>query len=277
MSFHRIRTKFNFFCKFELVKPTAQLFIFCTYCLSMSCQTVPADVTPNIVESAPAAVDKKPSECPVADAVCTEEFNPSVCTAPAHESKAKDHEALRTWGQNPCIGKAKMAKLACARGLEPSALGPIECVPDPSGGRCPPTPSVCIQVFIPSLCTVDSYNGQALTSDQKLRARGSNACVSTNKLHQLACELNLNPEYLENITCVTDKTGGECPVKSHGCGAGGEETVCQVKKYAGAELTQPLASKGKNPCVAKWELTRLACKMNMKPSQLEDVVCGEEN
>jgi hypothetical protein len=177
------------------------------------------------------------------------------------------------WANNACLGKQKLNSLACDQKLLPSHLGEVQCVPDTSGGNCPPPPVPCSAGGKPMTCAAESYGGQKLTGDLSLSAAGVNECAATAALWLAACRQNLNPKQLQGITCHPDASNGECPPSSPPCSGPNRGAHCTARRLGGRILAKPLEANGDTACEAKLELARQACRQAEKPSTLDDVTC----
>lgn len=222
----------------------------------------------------PTADEAQPlTECPATEVVCSQDYDPSFCTAQSYEGRDFPESLIvRAWGTNICAGRVALAKEACARGFNPSGLGVVQCVPDASGGNCPAASVVCGEEEEPTLCTAGTYGDQKLASGQ-LKAWGLNPCLARAALAATACSKNLNPIALGDVQCGVDPQGGECPPMEAFCKDSPREATCEAKKLLGRPLTTPLTTRGNGSCEANQRLLRLACSQGIKPSDIEDIVC----
>lgn len=216
----------------------------------------------------------EPAECPVGSVACSSEYDPVMCSASAYSGKAVDGDArIVAWGTNACTGRIALEKEACRLELRPSKLGNIQCVPDASDGNCPPESVACPDGAAPSVCTAGAYGEVELPAAKALKAWGSNACVATANLAQVACRQNLNPKALKKIFCADDPSGGECPPADVPCNEKPRRVTCKARRYAGQSMTEPIEAKAESACEAKQDLARQACKRSLRPSAIDEIVC----
>lgn len=217
---------------------------------------------------------EEPSECPVEEVVCSQEYSPALCSASSYDGRAVDVDSrVVAWGTNGCTGALGLRKQACKQGLKPSKLGQIQCVPDASDGNCPPESIACPPGNAPSVCTAKAYGDQELPDERALKAWGSNACVATANLAQVACRQNLNPKMLKQISCGDDPSAGECPIADVPCKEKPRPVRCTARKYEGKNVAEPLESRAESACEAKQDLARQACKRSLRPSSIDEIVC----
>ncbi len=217
---------------------------------------------------------EEPAECPIGSVVCSQEYTPVLCSASAYSAKAVDGDAkIVAWGSNACTGRIALQREACRLELRPSKLGQIQCVPDASDGNCPPESVPCPGSEAPSVCTANGYAEQDLPAGKELKAWGSNACVATSNLAQVACRQNLNPKALKKIVCMDDPSAGECPLSDTPCNEKPRRVTCNARKYAGKSLAEPMEAIAESACEAKRELARQACKRSLRPSAIDEIVC----
>lgn len=213
-------------------------------------------------------------ECPVPDAVCPTDYAPVLCTTNSYRGRTlPEHHVLMAWGNNTCQAKLSLQREACRRNMLPSVLGRHECVPDPSAGHCPPVSLPCPEGHTPSVCSASGYAAQDLKGEQVIRAWGRSACDATQRLHLAACRRHLDPTLLRKIACGNDASDGECGLPEAECEDSSKETVCVAGIADGKKLAVPLEASGPSACAAKQALARLACRQDLKPSRLDQVVC----
>lgn len=237
-----------------------------------------APAPPPSVVMPPPATPQAP-ECPVPDAICSMEYEPVVCSAAAYRGRSLAEEAaVMAWGNNPCQGNLNLAREACHRGMLPSALGRSQCVPDGSNGQCPPAGPMCPPEpnAQPTVCTAATYGDQQLSAAQALKAWGIGNCVASFHLQMEACRASLDPKQLKNVTCVPDPTHGECPYQAPTCDDPPRYALCTAASAGGGVLAQPIGAEGHSVCEAKQALARLACRLDLKPSTLDQIVCKFE-
>ena len=183
----------------------------------LSCQTS-NNGTPALDSSETAAATAAPkgvtgpihiSECPAKNGSCTKELIPVMCSASVYAGQSVKHEdRLVVWGSNQCIGLAKLGVEACKNALQPSLLSQMQCVPDASGGHCPPPQAACPNTVKPVTCTAQTYRNEALSASQRMTVAGSNECLARARLKVDACRANLDPFMLKKIFC-------ESQIKNH--------------------------------------------------------------
>lgn len=216
----------------------------------------------------------EPEECPVEAVICSQEYNPVMCSASAYSGKAVDGDAkIVAWGSNVCKGQVALQREACRLELRPSKLDSVQCVPDASDGNCPPESVACPEGDAPSVCSANAYGDQDLPAQNALKAWGSNACVATANLAQVACRQNLNPKALKKVVCMDDPSAGECPPPDTPCNEKARRVTCKARKYGGKGMTEPLEAKAESACEAKQALARQACKRSLRPSAIDEIVC----
>jgi hypothetical protein len=202
------------------------------------------------------------------------EQDPVLCTASSYRDRPLAADAVVAWGQNPCHGRVMLAKEACRLSMRPSQLGQVQCVPDSSGGNCPPPEPACpAGDGKPTECIAATYGAQELTSAQRVEGRGAGRCLAEADLRLAACRLNLDPIALGGIACTPDPTAGECPPKDTPCGDLARKTTCEALRAGGQNLPQPLEAKGDSECAARQALARLACRGDVRPGSLQGVTC----
>ncbi len=142
------------------------------------------------------------AECPGRAPICTKEYAPVICTFSVYAGRPlKASERLVTWGSNACVGTGRLYQEACKNLMQPRLIGQLQCVPDASGGRCPPHQTKCTQSLKPSICTANAYGKEQLSADQKIIAMESNECLARAKLKMDACRANLDPSLLTKVYC----------------------------------------------------------------------------
>jgi hypothetical protein len=211
----------------------------------------------------------EPEECPIGAVVCSQEYDPVLCSAGTYAGQVVDQEArLVAWGTNACSGKIALQKEACRLNLRPSKLGQVQCVPDASEGNCPPESLPCPDSTAPTVCTANAYGDQNLPAEKAIKAWGSNA-----NLAQVACRQNLNPKALKKIVCTDDPSAGECPPPDKPCHEKERRVTCKARKYDGKPVKEPMEAKADSACEAKKDLARQACKRSLRPSAIDEIVC----
>jgi len=215
-------------------------------------------------------------ECPAETRACSEEWNPTRCTAEGHEGEALVlYGRLMAWGDNPCLAREKLRVAACAAGVLPSQLERLSCIPDVSQGRCGTEPKPCAEepAAQPRICVLRKYAGQATAGDSALAGFGLNECLARQALDVELCGHNLDPMRIENVECAADDTGGECPPTTGRCPAGGEATKCAVVVSSASSPNLNLEANGRNLCEAQVRLRLAACRVNRRPSMLAPMTC----
>lgn len=231
--------------------------------------------------SLPTAIEKKPESsvqdngCPPKDDKCpASESWFALCTASRFNGKrlVQDH-VLQGFGQGPCRARSALKNEACRQGKSPSLMGDVVCVPDPSGGQCPPKDVACPETQEPQACSAGQYDGQKLLWELIPKAYGRNGCEAMANLKKLACQKNLQPSKLQDVHCEADPTQGECPPKDDACGTEFKPVICRIKKVGDVEMKPPLVAAAVNSCVAKIELMNMVCKRAMRPSLAVNIEC----
>ena len=191
--------------------------------LSLSCQTggngtdsAPAlsSTSPDSATPAVTMGPVPPEECPGKVPICTKEFSPVICTFSVYAGRPlKASERLVTWGSNSCVGLERLYQEACKNLMQPRLIGQMQCVPDASGGHCPPPQAKCASAVKPSVCTAHAYGREGLSPEQKMSATDANECLARARLKMEACRANLDPSQLAKISCesAAPKKSGVAP------------------------------------------------------------------
>ena len=224
---------------------------------------------------APALEDAFRHECPPPETVCSGASTPFACTAKSYNGRdLPPSKELMSWGDSSCSARQALQRDACAKGLAPSRIGRIACIPDPSEGACPPLEIECPEGDDPMICVARSYGEQKLTDAQAVRAFGMNQCLALEALKVAGCRQNLDPTKFSEMTCERNDLEGECPLpKAAPCTDPPRPALCRVFKVLGDALPKPLVATASSACLAKRELMAMACKAGIRPSQLDDLVC----
>lgn len=212
---------------------------------------------------------------------------PAKCSlSKFYGSRLPEQTDLVTWGKSICEAKTILVKEACKIGYKISKADEIACQLDTTGDSCPSTPVICEKSRAPTVCTARSYKQKQLHFSQFPKAWGSNECWARSRLKQLACQLNLKPDELADISCERDFTMGECPVNEASVCSAGEKKpktffVCEAKKFGPTELDTPLVTYGESKCEAKIALFHMACQYTdaynkLRPSLLTQINCYSE-
>jgi hypothetical protein len=185
-----------------------------------------------VVQSKPAvapAVATGP-ECPIRNTVCTMDYSPMVCSSPSYEGK-KGNAArqLIAWGANACEAKLNLQRTVCALQLLPSKLGAIQCVPDASGGHCPPKGVTCAAGGRPTDCIADTYGVQHLDADLVIKASGGNECEARANVAKEACHRNLDPEKFAEARCTAVVEKVQAPLAAPGTPSAGPTSSGETK------------------------------------------------
>ncbi len=99
----------------------------------------------------------------MAEIVCGGLEDPVVCSASSYDGNPLAGErVVMGWGSNTCSGRQALYAAACAAKLLPSRLEQVQCVPDASGGHCPPKVVDCAPDPVAASCTAGVYDGQAM-------------------------------------------------------------------------------------------------------------------
>ena len=245
-----------------------------TGCRTTGEPRVPSTGTSAAASDETLAVTPGEPECPVEDVVCGQEEEAVLCSAAVYSGRLLPLSlGVRAWGSNRCTGRVALAKEACAKGLMPSKLGQVQCVPDASGGNCPPSSVACGPEVVPSVCSAARYGDQSLSEGQVLLAWGTNPCLAKESLAALACQRNLDPNLLDEVVCGSDPQNAECPPSESLCEDAPRESACEVVRMLGTLPAQLLEATGDSTCEAKQKLMRLVCMRGLKLSDIEDVVC----
>lgn len=254
------------------------LLIWSLSALVVSCRTTTDEASP-LVATAQASegppADLSMAECPPKSVVCGQEDEPAYCTATTHAGRPLPESlVVRAWGSNSCQGRVGLARTACAQGLDPAQLGQVQCVPDASGGHCPPNSVACGPEVSPTICVAARYGAQWLSEDQALQAWGTNPCWAREALAAEACRRNLDPTALGDVACRPDPQGAECPPPEAPCDDVRRAATCAVTKVLGGRAPpEPLEAQGDGTCEARQRLMRLVCSRGLKPGDIEDIVC----
>jgi len=179
----------------------------------------PVVVSEAVVESKPAAAPAPAPavltgpECPIRNTVCTMDYSPMVCSSPSYDGKKESTaQQLIAWGANACAAKLNLHRAVCGLQLLPSKLGALQCVPDASGGHCPPKDPACAAGGKPTSCSANTYGVQHLGADLAIRASGSSECEARANVAKEACRRNLDPEKFAAAICTAVVEKAQAPV-----------------------------------------------------------------
>jgi hypothetical protein len=191
------------------------------------------------------------------------------CASPSVETGVEDLKAIPESNQPPLTGVTAV-KVASS-----DHLNQVKVKDESAGAACPPSDTVCPMNFAPVMCTASTYDGKALPEEGRIVVWGSNNCAGRLKMQKEACSRQWSPAKLGGIQCVPDATSGHCPPPAVECKPGGKSSTCVVSSFAGASLTddQKISATAANECLARQELLQAACRNNLDPTQLGDIVC----
>ncbi len=133
----------------------------------------------------------------------------------------------------------------------------------------------------PTVCVASGYNHNVFIKERNLIAAGSNPCEARKNLIKIVCASGKNPTLLENINCLPSPLEDECFQKNKpsSCEKSDKKIFCIAREYAGRELTLDLAVSGRGlgECSAMKNLKDMACRLLLKPSELDHVSCEEDH
>ena len=151
-----------------------------------------------------------PLTCPSSDYP-----NHTMCSS----QKLPTTATLHGWGTTPCLARKNLLEKACSLFSSIDPLGNISCIPDPSQGECPPIEIKCQKQGPPTFCTAHGYNGETIPQWLRPKAWGTSECEARHRLTQIACQENLRPSLLSQMTCSqkhTKKTAhAPLPTQNH--------------------------------------------------------------
>lgn len=141
--------------------------------------------------------------CPVAEPICTAEYEPHVCAAGKHGGAAiAADRPLTAWGPNSCHANLALRRAACARNLAPENLAEISCKPMESfSGDCPQRTAVCEKSSdAQHECTtsVTAESGGSI----ELSGSGTSDCEARAQLASKVCAAGFSPaESAQSVNC----------------------------------------------------------------------------
>lgn len=188
-------------------------------------------------------------------------------------------ERVYAWGPSLCQARHSLLVEACARKLEPTALGDIHCGPDSTTESCPVALKDCPAQGVASRCVANRYKDQEIPWSERPIAWGPNECKARDLMLVAACQRGLNPQELADITCAADAVPGACPPSAPLCDeTAGEPTACQVSSIGDINLKKPWVAEGATACEAQFRLKQLACRFadsskKLTPDQLGSMEC----
>jgi hypothetical protein len=227
------------------------------------------------------------SGCEQLEYRCTEpkRKNPTLCSLSKYEGGLlSSYQIIQGWGNDLCTAKHALNIEVCKQNKDPTKIGRITCIPDPSDGECPTKDLLCPDSKAPAVCQARRYNKSLLHWEQSLKGWGFNECKAKENLLKQACKSNLKPSLLGHIFCEEDYTKGKCPITQEVCSETPKEAVphtCHAEKYGETTLSEPFFTYGLTLCEAKTALYELAClyansQNRLNPSHLTDIKCEPE-
>jgi len=135
----------------------------------------------------------------------------------------------------------------------------------------------------PSLCVLDSYDGRIYVRGSEVNGYGQNECQARRSLQENFCALGLDSRKAGLPYCTPDPTMGECkdlPLADCSEISDNETTptLCYPTSYDGEPISVLQSPKGwgVGECRARNHLLNQACRLNLQPKRLGDVICRDD-
>jgi len=128
---------------------------------------------------------------------CSKEDKPMYCQALIYNGRTLPADrAPKAWGSNLCEASNGLLLESCGAHLRPSLISELKCEPTSLHNKCPVLVD-CPENYQPAICKIE------LDGDEKqtLQAYGENQCIALTALKQQLCQLELNPDKIEEAKC----------------------------------------------------------------------------
>lgn len=136
--------------------------------------------------------------------------------------------------------------------------------------------SPCTNILAPVKCEY-RFTSQTDQSESTLFIWAPSQCEAKQKISNQFCQQNKPEIPYISIRCVPDSTLGNCPTLPITCNDAAKKTRCIAKSYYNHQIHPSLYLKadGTSECDAKNQLSEVACKKNLNPKYMSEVVCTQ--
>lgn len=148
----------------------------------------------------------------------------------------------------------------------------------PQAEICKELEKSCPQEAKQTFCELREFSGVILTPGHNSFAYAASACEAKKAVLAEACKRGWDIKTMDAIKCVPDASDRKCPVVPAVCITLFDPARCIATgdNTNPASLESPLVAWGANSCVARYELSRVACSRNMNPERLQNIVCEKQ-
>jgi len=190
-----------------------------------------------------------------------------------------------------CLGKKTVRTQHTASGAAVGGAGVQETInpdaPGTKGGTDPAAPQAgickeleksCPQEPKQTFCELREFSGVRLTPGHNSFAYAGSVCEAKKAVLSEACKRGWDIKTMDAIKCAPDASDRQCPVVSGICITLFDPSRCiaAANNADPAAVDAPLVAWGANSCVARYELSKVACSRNMNPDRLQNIVCEKQ-
>lgn len=189
-----------------------------------------------------------------------------------------------------CLGKKTIRTQQSSSGAGGAAVqetvGPDAAGTKGGADAASPRAEICKELEKPcpqdpkqTFCELREFSGIVLTPGHNLFAYAGSECEARKAVLTAACNRSWDIKTLDAIKCAPDSSDRKCPVVPGICITLFDPSRC----IAASENTTPTAGDaplvawGANACVARYELSKVACSRNMNPALLQNIVCEKQS
>lgn len=165
-------------------------------------------MAPSLLGSVQCVPDGSSGHCPVEERDCGElQPEHTVCRVVRYSDQVlKGHPGMFARGASECDARNQLNRLVCRNNLNPKLVQDIRCEIDETGGECLNVKHVCDDERKKTWCRVTLLRSKASSEDiETLEVEGESRCDAMMMIHRKACDRQLKPSMLEQITCRFEK------------------------------------------------------------------------
>jgi len=190
-----------------------------------------------------------------------------------------------------CLGKRTVRSQQSGSGAAGGASVQETVGPDASGSKggadsaparaeiCKELEKSCPQEPKQTFCELREFSGVVLTPGHNSFAYAGSVCEAKKAVLAEACKRGWDIKTMDAIKCAPDASDRKCPVVPGICITLFDPTRCMSTSH-NENLTAvdtPLVAWGANSCVARYELSKVACSRNLNPELLGNVTCEKQS
>ncbi len=148
----------------------------------------------------------------------------------------------------------------------------------PRAAICKELEKSCPQESKQTFCDLREFSGVVLTPGHNSYAFAGNECEAKKLVLAAACSRGWDIKTMDAIKCTADASDQKCPVTPGICVTLFDPTRCVAggDNVNPAGLDAPLVAWGSNSCIARFELSKVACSRNLNPARLQNIVCERQ-